>query len=295
MRVLHLDNGRGMRGGQWQALALMRGLAQRGVEQRLLARDGSPLAMAAKAHELHVEPLSLRSAARNRRWADFAHAHDASSHTIAALAGLRPLVVARRVAFPLKSGMLSRWKYRRASICIAVSEYAKGRLVEGGVDPGRVQVVYDGVDLLEPAADRGVVVALASDDPGKCNDLIRSAASGGSFPIEFSDDLPKSLPGASVFLYLSREEGLGSAALLAMAAGVPVIASDIPALREVVADGETGILVDNEASVVSKAVQALLCDAPLRRRMGSAGRACVEKRFLTRHMVEATLNAYKSL
>ena len=43
MRILHLDSGREMRGGQWQALRLMEGLAAAGVDQTLLARAGSPL------------------------------------------------------------------------------------------------------------------------------------------------------------------------------------------------------------------------------------------------------------
>ena len=43
MRVLHLDAGREMRGGQWQVLRLMEGLATAGVESTLLARPGAPL------------------------------------------------------------------------------------------------------------------------------------------------------------------------------------------------------------------------------------------------------------
>ena len=41
MRVLHLDTGREMRGGQWQALRLVEGLRAGGVESTLLARAGS--------------------------------------------------------------------------------------------------------------------------------------------------------------------------------------------------------------------------------------------------------------
>ena len=66
-----------------------------------------------------------------RLWArgfDLVHAHDASAHTLGLLARL-PLVVARRVVFPIRS----RWKYRRADHFIAVSEAARRVLCQGGV------------------------------------------------------------------------------------------------------------------------------------------------------------------
>jgi hypothetical protein len=47
MRVLHLDMGKTMRGGQWQALRLIQGLAAVGAESTLLARSSSPLFAAA--------------------------------------------------------------------------------------------------------------------------------------------------------------------------------------------------------------------------------------------------------
>jgi len=43
MRILHLDAGKEMRGGQWQVLRLVEGLAGAGVESTLLARSGGPL------------------------------------------------------------------------------------------------------------------------------------------------------------------------------------------------------------------------------------------------------------
>ena len=59
MRILHLDPGREMRGGQWQALRLIEGLAAEGVESTLLARAGSPLFEAAQARGWRVEPIGL--------------------------------------------------------------------------------------------------------------------------------------------------------------------------------------------------------------------------------------------
>jgi glycosyltransferase involved in cell wall biosynthesis len=68
-------------------------------------------------------------------------------------------------------------------------------------------------------------------------------------------------------------EAFGLAALETAAAGKPIVASDIGGLRDVVADGETGLLVapgDQEA--MRAALQRLLSDAELRKRMGAAAR-----------------------
>ena len=64
---------------------------------------------------------------RISRHVDLTHAHDAYSHTLAALMSAAPFVVSRRVGFPV-AVRLSRWKYGRARRFIAVSNYVKGVL-----------------------------------------------------------------------------------------------------------------------------------------------------------------------
>ena len=151
MRLLHMDSGREMRGGQWQALRLAQGLAAAGEEVLLLAPAGSPLYVKANDLNLDVRPLRPMAVAQLARTADLVHAHDARSHTLAALlAPWRPLVVARRVAFPIRS----RWKYRRAAHYIAVSSFVRNMLVAGGVPSARISVVYDGVPLAPAAPAR---------------------------------------------------------------------------------------------------------------------------------------------
>jgi hypothetical protein len=214
---------------------------------------------------------------------------------MAALAGARRLVVSRRVAFAVKQGPLSRWKYGRVALFLAVSNTVRTELLRAGIRPQRIRLVYDGVESLPLPSERRDVVALESDDPGKCGDLVRASAAMGGFTVRFSRDLPAAFQNAKLFLYLSRAEGLGSAALLAMSAGIPVVASRIPALAEVVEDGQTGLLVDNNAAAVAAAVETLLRSDALGERLGLAGRASVEARFCMEHMVENTLAAYQSL
>ncbi|HWR53463.1 MAG TPA: glycosyltransferase family 4 protein [Bryobacteraceae bacterium] len=282
MRILHVDGGRGMRGGQWQALLLSEALAARGHVVTLLARG--PLLEAARARELDARPFSAFG------WppADIVHAHDAHSHTLAVMCGRRPLVVSRRVAFPIKTGLLSRWKYSRVDHYIAVSDCVRRKLLDAGVSPQRTSVVYDGVPERPPARTGSRIVAPATEDPRKGSDLLRRAASLGGFEVVFSADLNQDLEDASAFAYISRDEGLGSAALLAMAAGVPVVASRVGGLAEVVVDGETGVLVENTPESIAAGVAA----AAGRRDMGERGRARVLERFSVDAMAEGTLAVY---
>jgi glycosyltransferase involved in cell wall biosynthesis len=98
-----------------------------------------------------------------------------------------------------------------------------------------------------------------------------------------------------MLLYITYEEGLGSAALLAMAAGLPVVASRVGGLPEAVEDGVTGLLVDNSPGSIVAAMRRLL-DAPAEaRRMGLAGRERVAARFTVEIMVEKTLAVYRKV
>ena len=80
---------------------------------------------------------------------------------------------------------------------------------------------------------------------------MREAARIGAFEVCYSSDLERDLPHASVFVYITRSEGLGSAALLAMARGVPVVASRVGGLPEIVEDGVNGMLVPNDPEAIA--------------------------------------------
>jgi glycosyltransferase involved in cell wall biosynthesis len=85
------------------------------------------------------------------------------------------------------------------------------------------------------------------------------------------------LAGLDVYVNISRWDGLSLATLEAMAMGKPVVATDIPAAREIVRHGETGFLCKDAREMV-EAVRRL-ADAPaLRRSMGDAGQRLVRER-----------------
>jgi glycosyltransferase involved in cell wall biosynthesis len=303
MRVLHLDSGKTMRGGQWQALRLVQGLS---AFSTLLARRASPLFHAAAQAGLHVEPLGLVRAAILARRYDLVHAHDSQSHTLAALVGGAPLVVSRRVAFAPNAGQAlppasssANWKYRRPVRYIAVSEYVKSVLVARGVSPGKIAVIYDGVPLLDnstPPGDPPRILAPANaDDPRKGAALVAEAACMAGVAVQFSSDLERDLPGASLFLYFTHSEGLGSGALLAMSAGVPVIASNVGGLREIVRNGENGLLVENTPEAIAAAIRRVQADPALASALGRAGRRTVADRFTVDLMVRRTMEFYRQV
>lgn len=292
MRVLHLDSGMTMRGGQWQALRLAEGLAEAGHQVTLLAPDRSAFFEAARGKGLDTQRLSSLAVRRLSGQADLTHAHDAHAHTLAAVLSRAPLVVSRRVAFPLKSG-LSRWKYARARHFIAVSEHVKGVLVSGGVEERKISVVYDGVPLFTSAIHVDRIVVPASEDPAKGTDLALRAARLTGIEPRLSNDLERDLPGASMFIYITHSEGLGSGILLAMAAGVPVIASRVGGIPEIVEDGKSGLLVANTAEDIAAAILRLQQDPPFAEALAERARRQVEERFSIPAMVAGTLRGYQ--
>jgi len=299
MRILHLDAGREMRGGQWQALRLIEGLGAEAVESTLLARRGTPLFAAARRLGCRVEPLEMARLMLLARRHDLVHAHDARSHSLGALTPGARLVVSRRVAFGGAAGHLpalaSRWKYGRPIHYLAVSEFVKSVLVQRGVPAEKVSVVYDGVPLLEQAQGKMVLAPANQDDPRKGAPLAMEAARLAGVQLKFSTAIERDLRDAAIFVYITHSEGLGSAALLAMSAGVPVVASKVGGLPEIVEHRQTGLLVENEPAAIAAAIGELQADAELARRLGLAARCRVAEKFTVDRMVRRTMEIYRQV
>jgi glycosyltransferase involved in cell wall biosynthesis len=122
---------------------------------------------------------------------------------------------------------------------------------------------------------------------GPLGDLVRFAG--------FRSDVAACLAAADVVAMPSLHEGLGVAALEAMAAGRPVVASRVGGLAETVVEGETGLFVPpGDAGALAAAMAALAGDAALRARLGAAGRTRVLARFTSARMAADTLACYGS-
>jgi len=100
---------------------------------------------------------------------------------------------------------------------------------------------------------------------------------------------------ASVFVMPSYYETFGISVIEAMAFGLPVVATNVGGLPEVVQDGVTGILVPSkDPNALADAIVRLLRDPDLRKRLGNAGRERVLSEFRTDRIVEQTLKVYES-
>jgi glycosyltransferase involved in cell wall biosynthesis len=99
---------------------------------------------------------------------------------------------------------------------------------------------------------------------------------------------------ADVFVHTSRWEGFGIVLLEAMLARLPIVATRVSAVPEVVADGETGVLVDpGDVEGVARGVGGLLADPERAARLGTAGHDRARSEFSVERMVERTLAVYR--
>ncbi|HUW85214.1 MAG TPA: glycosyltransferase [Phycisphaerae bacterium] len=109
-------------------------------------------------------------------------------------------------------------------------------------------------------------------------------------------DVPAALPSYDLFLMPSRFEGLGMAALEAMASYVPAVASRVSGLQEVFDHEENGLLVPPEdPQALAEAIIRMLQDEPLRRRLALAARRKVERCFDLKRQVQKIMAYYRQI
>jgi glycosyltransferase involved in cell wall biosynthesis len=205
--------------------------------------------------------------------------------------------------------------YRGARTIFSMSAFAaRSLVVDYGVDPARIEVVGAGpiVDHVPlprgPAGEGGRAPAIlfvgrsfaakGGRELVEAFRLVRRAVPAAALWI-VSQDAPARLPEgatfhgslaapalatlyarAAVFALPTLREAFGLAFLEAMAFGLPVVGSAIEAIPEIVADGETGLLVPTrDPHALAGACTALLLDPDRARRLGEAGRVRVAERF----------------
>jgi glycosyltransferase involved in cell wall biosynthesis len=114
-------------------------------------------------------------------------------------------------------------------------------------------------------------------------------------------DIPRLLKSFDIFVMSSKHEGHPIVALEAMAAGLPVVATNVAGLRDVIQDGVNGFLVDAEnPEAFAEGLEKLIFDVDLRCSMGRTGRRYVEKHFsiercgrlYEKSLLESPLNKY---
>jgi glycosyltransferase involved in cell wall biosynthesis len=110
------------------------------------------------------------------------------------------------------------------------------------------------------------------------------------------DDMPHVLAQAHIVCLPSYREGLPKILIEAAACGRPIVATDVPGCREIVRDGENGLLVTvRNAEALSAAIKKLIEEPLLRRRMGEQGRRIAAQEFGLEQVIAETLLVYQGL
>ena len=151
------------RGGQNQALLLLKGLYERGHAAELVAARGSALGHRARNAGITVHSVSRGffrlSAAANIRSIladgriELVHANEAHAVTAVWLALGRshlPFVASRRVGYPLAQGSLAQSRYRRADRIIANSQWVANQVIASGASAQKISVVHEGAEIPPP-------------------------------------------------------------------------------------------------------------------------------------------------
>jgi glycosyltransferase involved in cell wall biosynthesis len=254
-----------------------------------------------------------RAARRAAPDADLVHAHWLSAGAVA-LTCRRPFVVqlwGTDVELMRRARPLARAVLRRARLVIcasnALADAARQlgarevRLIPSAVDvPPQVgeeaeppEVLFAGrlspekgiLDLVE--ATDGMKLVVAGDGP------LRAQVPGalGFVP---HDALGPLYERAAVVACPSHREGFGVVCAEAMAYGRPVVAGAVGGLLDLVVHEETGLLVPpGDVGALREALERLLADKELRRRLGEAGRERIRRHFSWDPVTDATLAAYE--
>lgn len=154
---------------------------------------------------------------------------------------------------------------------------------------GQMHIIRAAPVVLERFPDAHFVFAGEGDAREKIERGIAALGLGSHFTLTgFREDVPEILVGSDVLVLPSRVEGFGYVLVEAMAAGLPVVASNTSSIPEIVEEGVTGYLHPiGDIEVLSGHVCALLSNPERARRMGHRGRSAVANRFNINKMLDA--------
>jgi glycosyltransferase involved in cell wall biosynthesis len=146
-----------------------------------------------------------------------------------------------------------------------------------------------------------VFLAIAGHDPANYGRDLESLINNFDLKQEvrlvgFQSDVPAFLSALDIFAFATHSEGFGQVVVEAMAAGKPLVASNIPPLTEIVLDGETGMLVAPEnPAAFADAISWLLTHREQARAMGMRGQGRVRTHFSAERMSAQTYSLYEQL
>ena len=254
-----------------------------------------------------------RAARRAAETADLVHAYWLPVGAPAALSG-RPFVVSlpgTDMELARRAPRLARRLLGRAKVALAVSQAIAAQARELGardvrVVPPGIEIPPDGRNEADPpevlfvgrlSAEKGIEDLLAAADGLNLvvvGDGPLAAVVPNGLGYVSREEVLDRYRQAAVVVCPSRRDGFPVACAEAMAHGCAVVATSVGGLPDMIVDGETGLLVPpRDPQALRAAVDRLLADPELRRRLGDAARARISALAGWDSVVDATLAAYE--
>jgi glycosyltransferase involved in cell wall biosynthesis len=158
--------------------------------------------------------------------------------------------------------------------------------------PKRHDLLIQALRLLQGRGGVMPRVVLAGEGPMLSD--VQAAAQGLAFVELPGDvkDVPLRLANSQLFVLLSDHEAQPISIIEAMRAGLPILASDLPEIRQLVAHGTEGFLTSNSADAVADALETLLQHPQKRAAMGQAARVKFESEFGAARMAQRVAAVY---
>lgn len=177
----------------------------------------------------------------------------------------------------------------RAELAIAPDAWVVGTV--GRLAPEKNQrLLLDALALLPAPPAHAVIVG---DGPERPALVARIAAQGLGSRVHLAgarDDVPRVLSAFDVFALTSRSEGLPLVVLEAMASALPVVATSVGGMADLVQHADTGLLVaDDDAPAFAESLDQLRADRALADRLSTAG----HERVVALHSIEETARRYQ--
>lgn len=361
MHILHLSSAKSWRGGEQQIAYLVEELQKKQVQQTVACVDNTPLHSWCQEKGIShftyqkrasIDPFLARNIQQftHQNEVTHLHAHDSHAHTFAFLAAYlwrmkTPILISRRVDFPVKQNFFSHLKYNHSSIrkIVCVSAYIQKVMENAIKDHLKLVVIHSGVDLgkfenklihslreeysissntkiianvaaLADHKDYPTFVRTAELLLKNRNDLhffIIGGDAGSELEIRslidekklnqhitltgYREDVAAILPEIDVFLFTSKEEGLGTSVLDAFACEVPVVATAAGGVPEMILHEKTGYLASiGTVEDLAFGVNKMLDQEEYRQQIVQQAKKQLMK-FTSHKMASATLSLYRTV
>jgi glycosyltransferase involved in cell wall biosynthesis len=225
MRIMYLTESTGWSGGAQQALWMAGSLKRRGQEVLLACQPGSDIGARARAESIPTVEVRMRQdydVLAARRVAELLkiyqiqvlHAQHSTAHAIGLMAawwaGTPVFAVTRRVIFPLKRNIFSRFKYlsRRINGYIAISAAVKEELLKAGVSSSRIEVIPSVMNIAQGTPQDRIELrgelGLAAARPVITNVANYADFKGQPYLVRAAAEVLKSVPDVE-FLFVGRD------------------------------------------------------------------------------------------